>query len=96
LQPWEHGEDLLCATLKYSDIKVGFSQGLAAAAVSDEGSGTYWHYGFINHQGVWVIQPTYDDVQPHSENLAAVCLIDRQKFPKPPQSHHLFEKAYHP
>lgn len=79
----------LVIPFNFVDLKGGFSSGLAAVAIKDKTRPDYWLYGYIDHSGAWVIKPIYDDAQPFSEGLAAVCAINRNKCPDPPQGHGL-------
>ena len=71
----------------FVDVRGGFSDGLAAVATQDKARPDYWFYGYIDHSGAWIIKPIYDDAQPFSEGLAAVCTINRNKHPAPLQPH---------
>ena len=71
----------------FVDVRGGFSDGLAAVATQDKARPDYWFYGYIDHSAAWIIKPIYDDAQPFSEGLAAVCTINRNKHPAPPQPH---------
>jgi hypothetical protein len=75
----------------FVDVKGGFSDGLAAVAVVDKSRSDYWLYGYVDHYGRWKIKPVYDDAQPFSEGLAAICVIEKKFYPHPKQQHNSLE-----
>jgi hypothetical protein len=54
------------------DIAFGFSEGLAAVGVTENGV-TKW--GYVDKTGAWVVQPQYDEAGSFSEGLASVGLL---------------------
>ncbi len=54
------------------DVVQFFSEGLAAAAVRDEGARVQARWGYVGRDGAWVIEPKFGQANPFSEGFAVV------------------------